>query len=191
MINYPVSGSLFCNNSIRILNGMRYMRHNNETSSAACKKAFKKKKKIREGNSLIRKKSGIFRREEVLTEERLMRSIVGRRGAREAMREKDFAMRRHRSYISSRGPTVSRSSFFPALIPSVPSHGRARAQKRPPLRKGSPKQKKEPANTACNRVNCAAYAFISLFRDNLLIVSTKRDNPLVAPCVRAGFSAGL
>lgn len=47
--------------------------------------------------------------------------------------------------------------------------------------------KKGLGNTASNRVNCAAYAFISLFRDNLLIVSTKRDKP---PCTRvqAGFS---
>lgn len=52
----------------------------------------------------------------------------------------------------------------------------------------TPVAKKGLGNTASNRVNCAAYAFISLFRDNLLIVSTKRDKP---PCTRvqAGFSA--
>lgn len=42
-------------------------------------------------------------------------------------------------------------------------------------------------NTASNRVNCAAYAFISLFRNNLLIVSTKRDNPLVDRVSRPVF----
>lgn len=47
---------------------------------------------------------------------------------------------------------------------------------------GRGKKRGAPWNTASNRVNCAAYAFISLFRDNLLIVSTKRDNPLVAVC---------
>lgn len=101
-------------------------------------------------------------------------------------------MRRHRSYISSREDPRP-SSFRLSLLPSPPlpppylAHGRTRAQKRRPLREG-PKQKRVPTNTACNRVNCAAYAFISLFRDNLLIVSTKRDNP---PCRPSGpvFSA--
>ena len=55
---------------------------------------------------------------------------------------------------------------------------------------GGPETKKESVNTACNRVNCADYAFISLFRDNLLIVSTKRDNPLVAVC-SGRFFGGL
>jgi len=75
----------------------------------------------------------------------------------------------------------SSSFVFLALIPSVPSHGRTRSTKAASF-EGGPERKREPANTACNRVNCAAYAFISLFRDNLLIVSTKRDNPLVAEC---------
>ena len=48
--------------------------------------------------------------------------------------------------------------------------------------------KKGPGNTASNRVNCAAYAFISLFRDNLLIVSTKRDKPPRTRVPQAGFS---
>ena len=47
--------------------------------------------------------------------------------------------------------------------------------------------KKGPGNTASNRVNCAAYAFISLSRDNLLIVSTKRDKPPCVPVSRPVF----
>lgn len=89
-------------------------------------------------------------------------------------------MRRHRSYISSRGPT------FLVLRLSDPHSLRLLARSDSGTKaasfEGGPETKKEPVNTACNRVNRAAYAFISLFRDNLLIVSTKRDNPLVAVC---------
>lgn len=86
-------------------------------------------------------------------------------------------MQRHRSYISSRGPT---SFVFPAPAPRTP-HLRtwSGSGTKAASFEGGSETKRVPTNTACNRVNCAAYAFISLFRDNLLIVSTKRDNPLV------------
>lgn len=85
-------------------------------------------------------------------------------------------------YIVSRGPT---SFVFPALsLPPPPvtphtSHMCSDPGTKAASFEGGSETKRVPTNTACNRVNCAAYAFISLFRDNLLIVSTKRDNPLV------------
>lgn len=102
----------------------------------------------------------------------------GWQGLRETIRIRDSAMRRHRSYISSRGPTFSVLRLSGPRTSSVFSHGRTRGTKAASFEGGS-ETKRVPTNTACNRVNCAAYAFISLFRDNLLIVSTKRDNPLV------------
>jgi len=88
--------------------------------------------------------------------------------------------RRRRSYISSRGPRPS--PCRPLLGPSYPASSHTATGTKAASFEGGSETKREPANTACNRVNCAAYAFISLFRDNLLIVSTKRDNPLVAVC---------
>lgn len=92
---------------------------------------------------------------------------------------------------SSRCPRLSRGralfprSFFSSVAerrpPPSSSPSRSKKHKSGVFWGGETVAKKGPGNTASNRVNCAAYAFISLFRDNLLIVSTKRDKP---PCTR-------
>lgn len=116
--------------------------------------------------------------------ERILRGATnaehrGWQGLGETIRIRDSAMRRHRSYISSREDPRP-SSFRLSLSPWLPI---LRTCSDPGTKaasfEGGSETKRVPTNTACNRVNCAAYAFISLFRDNLLIVSTKRDNPLV------------
>jgi len=132
---------------------------------------------------LVNKKSGISRRGEPrgIPHGATNAERRGWRGVHETIKEKDFAVRRRRrqSYISSRGP---RPSPCRPLGPSYPASSHTATGTKAASFEGGSETKREPANTACNRVNCAAYAFISLFRDNLLIVSTKRDNPLVAVC---------
>lgn len=104
------------------------------------------------------------------------------KGLRETIRIRDFAMRHLDRIYRCEYPRSSSFVFPPPvsplslLVPSWSDSGTKAASF-----EGGSKKKRVPTNTACNRVNCAAYAFISLFRDNLLIVSTKRDNPLVKP----------
>lgn len=104
----------------------------------------------------------------------------GWRRVRKAIREKNLYVIVDRIYLREREP-----AFF-VLRLSAPhtlrSLTRSDSGTKAASFEGGSERKREPANTACNRVNCAAYAFISLFRDNLLIVSTKRDNPLVVEC---------
>lgn len=104
--------------------------------------------------------------------------------------------RRRRSYISSPQrnhrscalPSSFRPLSGPRCSPARPDPGTKAAS----FEGGSEtkKKKEESANTACNRVNCAPYAFISLFRDNLLIVSTKRDTTPCSLCNPGRFFGG-
>lgn len=133
---------------------------------------------------MVNKKSGMS---SPRPRERILRGATnaehrGWQGLGETIRIRDSAMRRHRSYISSREdprPSSFRLSLPPPPVTPHTSHMCSDPGTKAASFEGGSETKRVPTNTACNRVNCAAYAFISLFRDNLLIVSTKRDNPLV------------